>query len=155
MEELLNLIKQTRINFIQLVDTCSVDELNEIPQGFGNNIIWNFAHIIASQQVLCYQLSDVPTLMDADFIAAWRAGSRPDDFVDQNRIDELKQLVLNTITDFDNDFKNGIFQHYNPYTTRYGVTINNIAEAVQYVSLHDGLHFGYAKAMKRIIDHKK
>jgi hypothetical protein len=35
----------------------NLDQLNTIPEGFNNNLIWNIGHIIVSQQLLVYKLS--------------------------------------------------------------------------------------------------
>lgn len=32
----------------------TIEQLNKVPDGFNSNIIWNVAHLIASQQNLCY-----------------------------------------------------------------------------------------------------
>ena len=55
MKKQFELIKQTKNNFLKLVDNLSIDELNIIPSGFTNNIIWNLGHIIAINN--CYVIS--------------------------------------------------------------------------------------------------
>jgi len=44
-----------------MIEDFSLEELNKIPEGFNNNIIWNIAHVIATQQALVYGLSGLPT----------------------------------------------------------------------------------------------
>ncbi|WP_205896842.1 DinB family protein, partial [Pseudomonas viridiflava] len=53
-------------NFIlDLVKDLSIEQLNKIPDGFNNNIIWNIAHLTAAQQNLCYTRSGLlPTVTD-------------------------------------------------------------------------------------------
>jgi len=40
-------------------------------------------------------------------------------------------------------------------TTRYGVTLSNIEEAIRFVPFHDGLHTGCIMALKRTVMEKK
>ena len=68
MQKQIELIKQTRSRFIQLVESLSITQLNEIPAGMSNNIAWNFGHIVAAQQGLCNGLSGVALNLDPGFI---------------------------------------------------------------------------------------
>ena len=36
----------------KILDSLSIDQINQIPTGFNNNILWNCAHILAVQQML-------------------------------------------------------------------------------------------------------
>jgi hypothetical protein len=54
MQETFKFILKSRQKFIELLDGLSIEQLNKIPTGFNNNIIWNFAHIVVSTQTLVY-----------------------------------------------------------------------------------------------------
>jgi hypothetical protein len=43
-----NIIRQNREAFIRLLDGLIIEQLNEIPAGFNNNIAWNFGHMIVA-----------------------------------------------------------------------------------------------------------
>jgi hypothetical protein len=47
----------------------------------------------------------------------------------------------------DRDYQEGIFRHYVPYKTSYGVELNNIDDAIIFNNIHEGLHLGYMMAM--------
>ncbi|MDN3670045.1 DinB family protein [Echinicola jeungdonensis] len=74
----INNIIQTRKNFINLISDLDIDQLNQIPEGYNNNIIWNFGHIIVTQQLLCNKFSGLPLLIDEDILDAFRKGSKPE-----------------------------------------------------------------------------
>ena len=61
MDKLFDIIHAGRVKFAELVDRLSIEELNEIPEGFNNNIAWNFGHVIISQQMLCYVRAGIPS----------------------------------------------------------------------------------------------
>ena len=54
MTKQIEIIKKTRVSLLELVKDLSTEQLNKIPDGFNNNIIWNLAHMIAAQQGVCY-----------------------------------------------------------------------------------------------------
>ncbi|WP_316812112.1 DinB family protein [Pedobacter heparinus] len=155
MEYLLTVIRQTRENFIRLIESSTLEELNAIPAGFNNNIIWNFGHIIASEQVLCYLSANVDPIMDMEFINAYRKGTKPSGFIGQAQIDTMKELMRSSIIKLEEDLKQHLFTSYNAFKTHYGVELKTTADAVQFFSSHDAFHYGYASAIKRIINNNK
>ncbi|MGH2624736.1 MAG: DinB family protein, partial [Sphingobacterium sp.] len=54
MNKITDVIKRTRIKLFELIEDLNAEQLNQIPDGFTNNIIWNVGHMISSQQGLCY-----------------------------------------------------------------------------------------------------
>lgn len=155
MEYLLNITRKTRENFIRLIETSTIEELNEIPEGFNNNIIWNFGHIIASQQGLCYRLAGVDTVIDKQYILPYTKGSRPEKFIEEAEINTLKDWMRNTIDQLEADLNSNKFVSYHSFLTDYGVEIKSNAEAVQFFVVHDALHYGIATAIKKVINTKK
>ena len=155
MEYLLNITRQTRENFIKLIETSTVEELNEIPPGFNNNIIWNFGHIVSSQQGLCYRLANVEPVIEKQYILPYTKGTKPEKFVDAEEINTLKELMRSTINQLEEDLNSNKFSTYNAFKTNYGVEIKSNAEAVQFFVVHDALHYGIASAIKKVISTNK
>ncbi|TCC98437.1 DinB family protein [Pedobacter hiemivivus] len=155
MEYLLNITRQTRENFIKLIETSTVEELNEIPAGFNNNIIWNFGHIVASQQGLCYRLANVEPVIEKQYILPYTKGTKPEKFIDAEEINSLKEMMRNTINQLEEDLNGNKFMTYNSFKTAYGVEIKSSTEAVQFFVVHDALHYGIASAIKKVINTNK
>jgi|ERR1700749_1082404 hypothetical protein len=151
MEKSTEIIKETRIRFLNLMHDLSIDALNKVPSNFNNNIIWNFGHIIATQQVLCYQLSNVHMKLGTEYIQRYAKGTKPHVSVSQQEIDFLKQHALDTVDELETDFRSNVFNNFQPYTTGFGVRLNDITDAIKYVSTHETLHLGYAMALKKLV----
>jgi hypothetical protein len=149
MEKQFDVIVKTRMNFLNLVNGLSIEELNKIPEGFNNNIAWNFGHIIMSQQVLCYTRAGIAPRTDESLIKKYQKGSKPESFIDTEEIEQLKKLAFSLIDDLKRDMKENKFAAYEPVSTSFGVDLNSVEDAIPYFSMHDGLHFGYAMAMRR------
>lgn len=142
-------IIRTRENFINLINDLSIDQINTIPEGFNNNIAWNFGHILVTQQLLCYKLSGLPMLLEDELIEKFRKGTKPKDHITEKELENLKILALSTLESLKNDLMIGIFKEYQEYPTSFGITLNNITDAINFNGIHEGLHLGYAMAMKR------
>jgi hypothetical protein len=151
MKKEFEFIFNTRNNFIRLVSEMSVEQLNTIPHPFRNNIIWNLGHIIASQQILCYHLSKLPFTLDMELINQYKKGTVPPDFVDENSVQFLVKAATETIERMQSDYEKGIFIQFEPYTTAFGAKLETIEDGIKYMSIHDGIHFGYAMALRKLV----
>ena len=148
-----NFIRQSRTAFIQLIDSLSLEELNHIPEGFNNNIIWNFGHIVVSTQTLCYVRTGIRESADfVQYLTSYQKGAKPSYTVTQEEVDKLKELALSTISAIEADYNNGLFTTIQPYdTSTYGAMLKSFEEVVLTTMGHDNLHFGYAMAQRRTI----
>ncbi|ANQ49661.1 DinB family protein [Flammeovirga yaeyamensis] len=150
-----NTSRKLRKKFIALLSSLSLEELNYVPEGFNNNIIWNFGHCIVTHQQLCYSLSGVTPPIDAKWINLFKKGTAPHRDFTQEEVDELKVLALQLLEKLDADKVEGIFKKYNKYVSALGVTITNISEAIVFNNVHEGVHIGYAMSMKHVIEYQK
>ncbi|WP_164109341.1 MULTISPECIES: DinB family protein [Sphingobacterium] len=156
MENTFKFIIQTRRAFIQLIDSLTIEQLNEIPTGFNNNIIWNFGHIVVVTPALCYLRSGVSTdTAMVKYLKSYVKGSKPTYTVTQEEVDDLKRLAITTIEQIRKDYNAGVFKEIIPFATdTYKETLSAIEEIIQLSAGHDNLHYGYAIAQNRIINNK-
>ncbi|MDB5015355.1 MAG: hypothetical protein JWQ84_187 [Mucilaginibacter sp.] len=151
MNTVFEIIKKPRIHLINLIKDLSIEQLNEVPAGFNNNLIWNMAHIIAAQQGVCYKRAGLDIRVDENFLQRYKPDTKPDGFMDKTEIEKISGLLLTTIDQLETDYNNNVFTNYTPWTTRYGVQLNNIDNAINFLPFHEGLHFGYIMALKRVV----
>lgn len=143
--------QQVRKNLYNLLVTTDPKELILIPDGFNNNVYWNIAHTVATQQLLHYYLSGNPFRIDQYWIETYKKGTLPNLNVSATEIEDLGFLLLETskilIKDYDADF----FPEYTPYTTSFGLELRSIQDAIIFNNMHESLHMGYVLAQKRAI----
>ncbi|OKS86790.1 DinB family protein [Mucilaginibacter polytrichastri] len=147
----IEIIRKTRVNVLKVVDGLTIEQLNKIPEGFNNNIIWNIAHLVAAQQGICYKRAGLPMLIDENYFNAYKPDSKPEVFVDEAGFEYIKHLLVSTIDQFEVDYNKGIFTNYPAWMSRYNLEIANIDEAISFLPFHEGLHTGYMMALKRAI----
>ena len=152
MDKSIETIQATRKMFMKLMDGLSIDTLNKIPAGFNNNIIWNFGHLIVTQQVLCYKLSNLPLNIDESFVAKYGKGSKPEIFIDQEEFDFLKLQSLSLIDLLVTDLEKKLFHDFNLYTTSFNMDLTCIDDVIKFIGMHEGMHIGYAMALKRVVN---
>ncbi len=143
--------RQTRTNFLQLLEGLDNERLNYIPDGFNNNLAWNFGHIIVTQQLLTYGLSGLSLKVPENTISAFRKGSKPEKVFSTAEIEELRHLAVSSLDQFERDHESGLFRDFKVYETSYGLTLHSLPEAVSFNDLHEGLHLGYAMSLKRVV----
>lgn len=136
---------------LSIIEPLTIQQLNHIPTGFNNNPIWNLAHLISGQQGICYTRAGVPVVVDDKYYTPYRPDTKPQGFVNADDIARVRELFISTIDKLEEDYHAGIFSNYQPMTTRYGVTLSNIEEAIRFLAFHEGLHFGYIMALKRVV----
>lgn len=151
MGKSINISRQTRLNFIKLVNSLSIAQLNEIPAGLNNNIIWNFGHIVVTQQILCYLLAGATPKMDQSLIDKYRKGAKPEDVVEQSEIDTLKSLAISLLNELELDLGTDLFSNYKTYTTSYGYELTNIDDAIEFFAVHESMHYGVALTIKKLV----
>jgi len=147
-------IRKTRTALLNLIQDLSVEELNEIPAGFNNNIIWNVAHLTAAQQGVCYLRAGLKLQIDEKYFLPFKPETKPEQFVDAEEVETIKQMLFSTIDQLETDYEQNAFAEYIPWTTRYGVEIRNIDDAISFLPFHEGLHLGYSMALKRVVKSK-
>ncbi|GLR17332.1 DinB family protein [Portibacter lacus] len=147
----LQLLRITRQNTVNLIKAHNIDQLNKIPTGFSNNLIWNFGHVIVTQQLLIYGFSGIKMYTENDMVKNYRKGSKPTERVNQNEIDELLYLAGSTLDDLENDLQEELFQEYKIYTTSFNMTLTNVEEAIHFNTLHEAMHLGTCIAIKKFV----
>jgi hypothetical protein len=133
-----------------LVD-FSLSQLNTVPDGYRNSIYWNIIHVVVTQQLLVYKLSDVPILISSDLVDAFRKGTKTERDATQDEVEHLKKLLFSTIEQTQKDYDAGRFTSYNSYTLSTKSTLTNVEEAIEFNNFHEGIHLGYILAMKNSI----
>lgn len=146
-----DILRQSRKNLIALLEPYTLEQLNEIPSGFNNNLIWNFGHVLVSQQLLCYGLSGLQPIAPERVIEKFRKGTEPDNPVSHDEYEELKILAGETIDSLERDYQQGLFKEYSAYQSHFGVVIGSIEDAIVFNTAHEGLHMGYIMAMRKLI----
>ena len=148
MEWSFDITKKNRAIFSNFLSVFSLEQLNTVPKGFKNSIYWNIAHVVVTQQLLVYHLSQLPMLVSDQFVEKFRKGTQTEFDATKENVDQLKKLLFSTLEQTKLDFENGLFKSYQPYTVSTKSTLKTVEEAIEFNNFHEGIHLGYILAMK-------
>jgi hypothetical protein len=151
MKPVISTLLINRNNLLKQLEGLSEEQLYKIPNGFNNNIIWNFGHIIVAQQMLTYGIAGVTLQIPAALTDSFKKATSPASWSNPFNIEELKALAISTIEQFDKDLDTDLFANYKPYLTSSGLTLHNIDDAIFYSHMHEGYHTGVIASIKNII----
>lgn len=140
---------KNRMFFKSFLENFTLEQLNTVPEGFSNNIFWNIAHTIVTQQLLVYSLSEVPMLISNELVAKYKKGTKTEHAATQEEVDEIKSLLFSTIEKTKEDYSAKIFKHYNTYTLSTKSVLINVEDAITFNNFHEGIHLGYILALKK------
>ena len=143
--------RQVRENLQQILRKTSLEELTMIPDGFNNNIFWNIAHCVATQQLLHYYLSGNEFVIDTVWIENYKKGTLPNLDISQEDVQNLDFILIETSKVLVKNYDEGIFSDYRPYSTSFGLDLKKIQVAIIFNNMHESLHYGYVMAQKRAI----
>lgn len=152
MDYRFEICEKSRMLFERFIKSHSLEGLNEIPDGFSNNIIWNIGHIIATQQLLTYGLSGETIPVDMDFINTYKKGSKPEIPISQDGVDRIHKLLFSTATKLEEDYKAGLFTSFKEYTlSTSGSVLKKVEHAIDFNNFHEGLHLGCCIQLSKLV----
>lgn len=153
MNKNLEIIIAFRRLLLTELENLSVEQLNQIPAPFSNNIIWNLAHMNAVLQALCYRASELPMrIEDSDFFP-FLPGTKPEKDLDAAEIARIKEQFIQLPQLLAEDLEKGIFVSYKMpgrIEKKYGLKIENIQDAVMYAAYHDSTHLNAIQMLKKL-----
>lgn len=151
MKESFEINRTTRKMVSPFLENYSVAQLNKIPEGFTNSLIWNIGHIVVVQQMLVYKLSGLPMAVSDEMVEKYRKGSRPENDATQAEVEEIHSLLFKTIDQTESDYNNGLFLNYQEYPTTPGYVLNNANDAIHFNNSHEALHIGIMMSIRKFI----
>lgn len=151
METAFRITETSRKVLLGFLEKYSIEELNKIPEGFRNNLIWNIGHIIVVQQLLVYKLSGLQPMISNEMIEKYQKGTKPEHNVTQEEVDEIKVLLFSTLEKTKQDFAENIFQNYLEFTSMSGFTMKSTANAIEFNNYHEAVHTGIMMQIRKFI----
>ncbi|GAB1308693.1 DinB family protein [Urechidicola sp. KH5] len=151
MQDQFDILHKNRALITKIVSGLTLEQLNTIPQGFKNNIAWNLAHLVATQQLLCYFNSGNKMLVDDTFIETYKKGTAPIKLMSQEELDQVLQFFKSLPEQLEKDYSNGLLNNYNVYTTSVEVTLDSVEKAIGFNNFHEGIHLGCILALRKLV----
>jgi DinB superfamily len=151
MNQTFAITRSSRKVLVPFFENYTLEQLNLIPEGFNNNLIWNIGHIVVAQQMLVYKFSGLPMMVSEKLVEKYRKGTRPEQKASREEVDEIKSLLFTTIDQTETDFGNNTFKNYQEFTTGIGYFIKSTEDAIAFNCYHEALHIGIIMSIRKFV----
>lgn len=151
LKRALEITKVSRKAFRNVLDNYTLSQLNLVPEGFKNNLFWNIAHVVVTQQLLCYKLSGLDLMVSDKWVELYKKGTCTSEDASKSDLEHLKELLLTTIEQTEKDIDLGLFQTFTEYPTSTGFVLKTVDDAFEFNNFHEGIHLGYVLALKKAV----
>ena len=129
----------------------SLEQLNAIPEGFNNNILWNIAHTMVTHQLLMYKRSGLEMHVPEAWVTAFSKGSKPERNFTAEEVQAIDAALFSTYEQFEADLAQGRFAAMKPYTTSTQMVLDSVETTQNFVLFHDGIHLGSVLALAKLV----
>ncbi|HEV8084966.1 MAG TPA: DinB family protein [Chitinophagaceae bacterium] len=154
MNKQLQKLEKLRHFLLKEISSLTTEQLNTIPDGFSNNIIWNLAHLVSATQLIFYKRAGLPLTIHKQYITPFLPGSKPGTLISNEDIDAIKELSISTIGGMQTDYENQSFDNYKKSENLeryYGIEVLTIEDAIEFLLYHEGYHSGKIIALKHLV----
>lgn len=151
MDKLFDTAIFTRKSLLKIMETRSYEELVKIPHSFKNSIFWNIAHLLVTQQLLCYRLSGLDLTIDEEMVGKYGKGAIATSKVSMEDIDYVRANLLILMDKLKEDYEKGKFENYKSYMTSTNIELCDIEDALAFSNFHDGIHLGVVLSLMKIV----
>ena len=151
MKTQFDILRKVRELVVKNLNGLSLEQLHTIPEGFKNNIAWNVAHLVVTQQLLHYKLSGNDCLVSDELIEANRKGTSPSEQFTREEFDEIIDWLKWLPDTLEEDYNEGIFTEYNEYPTSTGFVLDSIDTAIAFNNMHESLHLGVIMSLRKLV----
>lgn len=151
MQQTFEINRTSRKMVSSFLENYTLEQLNKIPEGYSNNLIWNIAHIVVTQQILVYKLSGLPMLVSDEMVEKYKKGTKPEGLALQDEVDAIKRVLIKTLDQTEVDYSEKKFKNFQEYPTSTGFVLKNAEDAMAFNNFHEGLHIGIMMSIRKFI----
>ena len=94
MNKKLEKIKSFRLFVLKEISSLTSEQLNLIPEGYSNNIIWNLGHLVSASQAICYKRAGLAVTIDDNYFTPFLPATKPGNFINSEEIEIIKDKNL-------------------------------------------------------------
>lgn len=149
MQKQFETTRQIRGMALDTIKDLSDEQLLIIPEGFNNNILWNLAHMVVSQQHFVYYPSGNDMVVPHTMNELFARGTSPANWESTPDIAEIKGLAMSTMEQWEKDIKADKFSNFEAMNV--GFQLESADDSAIFNCFHEGWHFGVIKSLTAIV----
>jgi len=148
-DPILKSVRVARAYMHSKIEDLSPEQMLEVPEGAVNNVLWNIGHIVLSHYRLLYRpcggSAPLPQVWEGWFMP----GTSPENWgTDGPVLDTVLGEFETQVDRIDSEVRKGAFANYKSFKLKSGFTLDNVAEALNFNTMHEGIHIGAIIALR-------
>jgi hypothetical protein len=151
-DNILNQLHIVREITLHTANSLPEDQINLIPKGFNNSIIWNFGHILIVQEQLAVNFGKIKPQLPSVYLHYFGQHTDPSSWKDapprySDILSFLKSQTKHIIESLGTRIDEKLTKPFN----RNGLSMHTIGELLIYSVYHEGVHIGTVNSMVKVI----
>lgn len=152
MDKVFEVTKNNRKAVLALVKSLTLEQLNQIPNGFNNNILWNIGHMVSIQQLIVYGLGKLPFIVENEMVMSFKNKTQPERAYTQEEADRIFEVFVSTAEQMEADYNAGKFVDVTPFISKsHNATYEGAEGLITFNLFHEGLHTGVIQKYLQLI----
>ncbi|MYL48373.1 DinB family protein [Halobacillus litoralis] len=150
-ESLFQQMRFVRKRSLAALDATTEEVADAKPEGFLNNIRWNFGHIFVSQENLLARFTGEEAFIPEGYIQLFNGGTSPDEWPEEvPRLSDLRKELESQTERLIQTYEGRLSEEgEKPFDLGGGIVFRTLDEVLNFTIWHEGLHQGTISAMKR------
>lgn len=138
---------------LTVLDHTPEEFANRIPEGFNNNIRWNFGHIAYIQERLAYEVNGKPMQLPEQYARLFAAGTSPADWNEEPpTLAEIKEQLVAQTARIKESHQEGLEDPLpQPFTNKVGITFDTVGGCLVFSFFHEGMHLSTIRNYVRLL----
>ncbi|MHA6250460.1 DinB family protein [Oceanobacillus sp. CAU 1775] len=153
-EMLFKQMKFIRNRTIAMLDATSEELATEIPQGFRNNLLWNFGHIVVIQEHIISGYLGNEVTLPVGYNELFNRGTSPNDWGNKE-VPTLSEIKDELEKQYDRMVKicTGKIEMEGKNPIKFGEEFhfNTLGEGISFANFHEAVHQGSINGIKRAL----
>ena len=149
-KEAIGMVRMVRGLHMGALKDLSEEQLTAVPEGFGNNILWNAGHIAFYTCVFLYGPCGKPAPLPGEYKGWFKAGSSPKDWSETPDSKDVLGRLGSQLDDIEKDFASGAFEGHEGMDL-FGNKLDSIPKVLTFHCTHEGIHLGRITSLRKLI----
>ncbi|MBA4495203.1 DinB family protein [Paenactinomyces guangxiensis] len=143
-----------RGRLLEFIQTVTEAEADRMPKGFNNTIRWNMGHILTVTENFLFGFTNTEIKLPQNYKELFSPGTKPADWTgDVPSLETLTSQLQDQTERIKDIFGSRLEEKLvKPFQFPNGFTIETVSQVISFLTVHEGIHMSWMKALKRVIE---
>ena len=149
-KEAIGMVRMVRGLHLGALKDLSAEQWTTVPEGFGNNVLWNAGHIAYYTGVFMYGPCGKPVPLPEVYKGWFKEGSSPKDWSDAPDAKDVLGRLGSQMDEIEKELGAGAFEGHQGMEL-FGNKLDSIPKVLTFHCTHEGIHLGRIMSLLKLI----